>query len=71
MIFIGWLVKYLVEFQIQMTLGSGIYVGWVGAATAIFVSVLYFMGMYFNCIFSLFRIDRKDIVTLKDIIHDS
>ena len=36
--------------KIQMTLGSGIYVGWVGAATAIFVSVLYFMGMSFNCI---------------------
>ena len=33
-----------------MTLGSGIYVGWVGAATAIFVSVLYFMGMSFLCI---------------------
>ena len=50
MVHIEWLVKILsFEFQIQMTLGSGIYVGWVGAATAIFVSVLYFMGMSFNC----------------------
>ena len=71
MVYIEWLAEYSVEFQIQMTLGSGIYVGWVGAATAIFVSVLYFMGMSFNCIFSFFRIDRKHIVTLKDINHDS
>ena len=50
MVYIGWLAEYSIEFQIQMTLGSGIYVGWVGAATAIFVSVLYFMGMSFLCI---------------------
>ena len=47
-----------------MTLGSGIYVGWVGAATAIFVSVLYFMGMSFQC-FSEFLEMIEEIVTLK------
>ena len=66
MVYIGWLVKYLVEFQIQMTLGSGIYVGWVGAATAIFVSVLYFMGMFFR----IFRNDRRNRDLEKIMIHD-
>ena len=55
MVYIGWLAEYSIEFQIQMTLGSGIYVGWVGAATAIFVSVLYFMGMSFLWFFQIFQ----------------